>query len=166
MEKAVLETGADAPSQFRAVTERSTVDPLSVLLHNSTKLLSAPRSCITRKSGTHRIGRFLSLLTHNIFGVFNNTDPTNLTNIFRHYLLPDYATEWVANFTSNRTLSFSFNNNMERPKAYSSRLPQGSPISLILFLIYVLAMLNFWPQADAVNASYIDDNAMLQTASS
>lgn len=166
MERAALATGTVAQFQFWAVTGRSAVDTLSLLLHHQTEQLSISRSSIPRKGGLHRVGRFLSLLTHDISFVFNNTNPANLTNIFQHYLLPDNSTKWVINFTSNRTLSFSFDNNMEPPKSYRSGLPQGSLLSPILLLIYAQAMLNPLPQAGAVDASYIDNYPMLQTASS
>lgn len=84
----------------------------------------------------------------------------------QHYLLPDDAIELVMNFTSNRKLSFTFENNIEAPRSYNSELPQGSPISPILFLIYAQAMLNPILQAGAVDAFYINDDAMLRTVSS
>lgn len=136
MEKVALEIGAVTPFQFGATTGSSAVDALSLLLHHVTEAISALQSSIPRKSKTDIVGRFPSLLIHNIFRDFNNTDGANLTNIFGNYFLPDYITEWVANLNSNWKLFFSFESNMKRPKPYRSGLLQGSPISLILFLIY------------------------------
>jgi hypothetical protein len=76
--------------------------------------------------------------------------------------LPSYLVTWTRAFASNRTMSFSFDNHSETPKPYLSGLPQGSPASPVLFLIYAQAMLEA-PQLNmAENISYLDDDGLLQ----
>ena len=80
--------------------------------------------------------------------------------------MPNYLTNWVSAFNSDRRLAFGFDQQTEEPQPYKCGLPQGSPISPILFLIYSNAMLNqtHYP-ADATNTSYVDDVRMIQTSS-
>lgn len=62
-------------------------------------------------------------------------------------------------FLTNRTLSFSFNNRTETSKPFEGGLPQGSPLSPILFLIYIQSMLEE-TQPEKGTISYMDDDAL------
>jgi len=68
-------------------------------------------------------------------------------------------------FNTDCQLSFGFDQQTEKPQPYHCGLPQGSPVSPILFLIFSNAMLekSHYP-ADAVDTSYIDDVCMVQTS--
>jgi hypothetical protein len=59
-------------------------------------------------------------------------------------------------------MSFSFDNHCETPQPYLSGLPQGSPASPVLFLIYAQAMLKASQLDMAENISYLDDDGLLQ----
>ena len=78
-----------------------------------------------------------------------------------------YLTNWVAAFNTARKMAFGFDRQSEPPQPYCCGLPQGSPISAILFLIYSNAMLeNQNESTDAINTSYMDDVCMVQLSSS
>lgn len=47
-----------------------------------------------------------------------------------------YITNWSKNFCTNPTLSIHFENQQEIPKEFNSGLPQESPLSPILLVIY------------------------------
>ena len=72
-------------------------------------------------------------------GAFNNTDPKRLVKIMEARHLPSYLSNWTASFTAKRIMAFCFENNIEAPQPYDSGLPQGSPGSPVLFLIYAQA---------------------------
>ena len=77
--------------------------------------------------------------------------------------MPVYLTNWVAAFNTVRKMAFGFDRQSEPPQPYRCRLPQGSPISPILFLIYSNAMMeNQNDTTDAINTSYVDDVCMEQ----
>jgi len=77
--------------------------------------------------------------------------------------MPVYLTNWVAAFNMARKMAFGFDRQSEPPQQYRCGLPQGSPISPILFLIYSNAMMeNQNDTTDAINTSYVDDVCMVQ----
>jgi ribonuclease HI len=79
--------------------------------------------------------------------------------------MPSYLCEWTRSCTTNRILAFTFSQQLEDPKPFLSGLPQGSPASPILFLIYANAMLEVQHQPiRELNISYVDDTSFLQSS--
>jgi hypothetical protein len=79
--------------------------------------------------------------------------------------MPSYLCEWTRSFTTNRTLAFTFSEQLEDPKPFLCSLPHGSPASPILFLIYANAMLEIQHQPTReLNISYVDDTSFLQSS--
>jgi hypothetical protein len=56
--------------------------------------------------------------------------------------MPTYLINWTRNFTADQTLSFSFDNHLEPPKPFKNAIPQGSPVSPILFSIVMSAVMD------------------------
>jgi hypothetical protein len=106
-----------------------------------------------------------ALLAHNIEGAFNNTNPALLLQVMQQRGMPSYLCAWTRSFTTNRTLTFTFSQQLEDPKPFLCGLPQGSPASPILFLIYANAMLEVQHQPNrALNISYVNDTRFLQSS--
>jgi hypothetical protein len=81
--------------------------------------------------------------------------------------MPQYLTDWATDFTSDRTLSSCFDGLRETLKPFKAGLPQGSPASPILFLIYANAIMNpTIPMDDHLESecTYIDNVSMVQAA--
>jgi hypothetical protein len=74
-----------------------------------------------------------AVLTHDIEGAFNQVHPSTLLEVMRQRRMPLYLTRWVAAFNTDRKLAFGFDRQTEDPQPYRCGLPQGSPISPILF---------------------------------
>jgi ribonuclease HI len=148
--------GATHPSQMGAQPENSAID---ALLRTITPIAN---SLSKKKTGKYKPAR-PAVLTHDIEGAFNRVHPSTLQEIMYQRQMPSYLTRWVAAFNTARKMAFGFDRQSESPQPYQCGLPQGSPISPILFLIYSNAMLE--KQSDSSNTidtSYVDDICMIQ----
>ena len=76
-------------------------------------------------------------------------------------LLPTSLILWVSSFLDDRVLRLAFDNSIEAFKSILTSIPQGSPISPILFLIYIR---DLFKSANISFKSYLDD-ITLTTAS-
>jgi hypothetical protein len=98
------------------------------------------------------------MLTHDIEGAFNNTHPSLLDDVLRMRMMPTYLRDWVRAFTTDRRLGFALDARNEGPQPFKCGLPQGSPVSPVLFLIYANAALERSNRAGNVtDTSYVDD---------
>ena len=154
--KAAICVKALHSTQFGAIQNCSAIDALFAIVHPVSEAL-----CIPNKSKRPRQDR-PTFLANDIQGAFNNTDPIRLVRIMEARQLPTYLSKWTASFTAERTIAFCFDNRVEDPKLYNSGLPQGSPASPILFLIYAQAMLEALPTSKEKDISYLDDDGALQ----
>lgn len=99
-----------------------------------------------------------SLAAHDILGAFNFTRPDMLVKIMKMRKMPDYLIEWVRDFSTDRTLSFSFDNSIEEAKEFCLAIPQGSPASPNLFSIMMSAILDGTVlQPTTSSIVYVDD---------
>jgi len=148
--------GATHPSQMGAQPENSAVD---ALLRTITPIANS----ISKKKTTNQTPTRPAVLTLDIEGAFNQVHPPTLLQVMQQRRMPSYLIEWVAAFNTDRKIAFGFDQQSEEPQPYRCGLPQGSPISPILFLIYSNAMLErqHYP-ADAIDTSYVDDVCMIQ----
>ena len=104
-----------------------------------------------------------ALLTHDIEVAFNQVRPVTLEEIMHQRRMPLYLTKLVAAFNTARKMAFGFDQQSELPQPYQCGLPQRSPVSPILFLIYSNEILEKdvgFP--DTIDTSYVDDICMVQ----
>jgi len=156
---AALRCGATHPSQMGAQPENSAVD---ALLRTITPIATAISKKIT-KEGTPRP----AVLIHDIEGAFNQVHPSTLREVMYQRRMPKYLTNWISAFNTERKIAFGFDQQSEDPQPYLCGLPQGSPVSPILFLIFSNAMLEKqdYPMG-TTDTSYVDDVCMVQMAKS
>jgi len=104
----------------------------------------------------------LSSLFLDIKAGFDNLDNPTLAHILREGGMPVYLVSGVASFLGDRSCTLVFQRVPGTPAAVNVRAPQGSPISHLLFLIYVSPLHFRIPRG--LMLSYVD-NFALTTAS-
>jgi hypothetical protein len=138
-----------------AQSENSAVD---ALLRTITPIATAISKKKT-KNGAPRP----AVLTYDIEGTFNQVHPSTLHEVMHQRRLPMYLTNWVSAFNTDRKIAFGFDQQSEDPQPFQCDLPQGSPVSPILFLIFSNTMLEKQDYPlDATDTSYVDDICMVQ----
>jgi len=151
--------GATHPSQMEAQPENSAID---ALLQTITPTANSISKKTTNQYPTRPAG-----LTHDIEGAFNQVRPATLEEIKHQRGMPLYLTKWVTAFNTASKMAFGFDQQSELPQPYQCSLPQGSPVSPILFLIYSNTMLEKDEDfPDTIDTSYVDDVCMVQLSRS
>jgi hypothetical protein len=102
-----------------------------------------------------------STLFLDVKGAFDHVSKNRLLQIMISLLLPTSLILWVSTFLDDRVLRLAFDNSIEAFRSILTGIPQGSPISPILFLIYIR---DLFKSANIKFRSYLD-NISLTTAS-
>ncbi|KAI1002599.1 hypothetical protein K3495_g5599 [Podosphaera aphanis] len=107
--------------------------------------------------------RNTSTLFLDVKGAFDHVSKNQLLHIMSRLGLPVSLLSWVSTFLSNRQLRLSFDRQTEAFTNIKTGILQGSPISPILFLIYIRDM--FRSKA-IMFLSYIDDISLTVSSTS
>lgn len=128
------------PTQIGGRAKKSAIDA-ALLLQNYIQ------SCKAAK-------RKVSTLFVDVKGAFDHVAHQRLLKILLDLKLPPNLITWVASFLQKRMLRIAFDGQIEDFSEVFSGVPQGSPISSILFLIYIRDLF----KSDKVKwISYVDD---------
>lgn len=106
-----------------------------------------------------------STLFLDIKGAFDHVAKNQLLAVLKKLRLPASLISWVSSFVSQRQLRLSFDNQTEEFNALETGIPQGSPVSPILFLIYIRELFPSIPKSVRV-LSYMDDIALATASTS
>ena len=96
-------------------------------------------------------------------GAFDHVSKNRLLQIMISLLLPTSLILWVSSFLDDRVLRLAFDNSIEAFKSILTSIPQGSPISPILFLIYIRDLFKL---ANVSFRSYLDDITLITASNS
>ncbi|RAO74379.1 uncharacterized protein BHQ10_010391 [Talaromyces amestolkiae] len=80
--------------------------------------------------------RVASGLTLDVTGAFNNVNHIRMLHDLRKRQVPDEITGWIRNFLSHRRTSIVLLEGKMGEFDINTGIPQGSPLSLILFLFF------------------------------
>ena len=98
-------------------------------------------------------------------GAFDHISANQLLSICKELGLPIAFTQWVATFISNWKIQLSFNGQTQEKIKIKTGIPQGSPISLILFMLYLYNICRLKTEG-AYTLSYANDFAITVTLNS
>ena len=102
-----------------------------------------------------------------IKGAFDHVSKTKLLKIMDNLQLPEKVKTWTQSFLENRQLQLTFNGQIEELSPVKTGVPQGSPVSPILFLIYVSGLAKDTAlDSNSTLISYIDDIAIATKSTS
>jgi len=132
------------PNQCGSLPGLSTYDAC-LTLTNDVKTLQRPRLKVS--------SMFLDIKAG-----FDNVDNNTLARILREGGIPPYLGSWVSSFLGERSCTLIFQGAPGTPSPVKVGAHQGSPISPLLFLLYV-ALLHF-EIPGALMISYVDDFAL------
>ena len=110
-----------------------------------------------------RYNKKTSTLFLDIKGAFDHVAKNKLLDIMKSRNLPVSLLSWTKSFLSRRRLRLAFDGQIEPFEPIETGIPQGSPVSPLLFLIYIRDL--FTSKACQV-LSYIDDIALIASSSS
>src|SRR6266581_8954734 len=125
-------------------------------------LLNNIQSKNNRRKARQRIATILFL---DVKGAFDHVSANQLLTIYKELGLPIAFTQWVATFMSNRKVQLSFNGKTQEKIKIETGIPQGSPISPILFSLYVRNICSQETKG-AYPLSYVDYFAITVTSNS
>ena len=129
------------PNQYGSLPGLSTSDAVATLTHEvrtlQRPLLKASTLFLDIKAG------------------FNNVNATKLRGLLLSKDIPSYMVDWVSSFLTGRRCTLVFPGAPDISAPVSVGTPQGSPLSPLLFLIYV-APLHFHILT-GIMVSYLDD---------
>jgi len=114
------------PNQCGSLPGLSTYDAV-LTLFNNVRTLQRPRLKV-------------SSLFLDIKARFDNVDNSTLARILREGGIPRYVVSWVSSFLGARSCTLVFQGTPGTPAPVKAGGPQGSPISPLLFLLYLSAL--------------------------
>jgi ribonuclease HI len=110
------------PNHFGGRPGRSTEDALMILSESIHQ--------------AWRYNKVFTVIFMDIAGAFNHVHYERLIHNMRQRRMPPIIIQWVQNFLKSRTTQLRFNGETHDAIEISAGIPQGSPISPILFMIY------------------------------
>ena len=99
------------------------------------------------------------MLTANIKGAFDSILPGRLVRRLREQGWFHKLVQWVASFTTNRKIRIRLDSIIGSSTNVDCGLPQGSPVSPILFMLYIAPLFSFGKPGRRFG--YADDIALL-----
>lgn len=105
-----------------------------------------------------RSGKVLTAALFDIKGAFNGVDSASLLHSLRKRRMPETAVQWIESFLSDRKAQMLINSyNSQTAELYRAGLPQGSPLSPVLFLFFNADLVQQKIDANGGSLAFIDD---------
>ena len=107
--------------------------------------------------GAWKEKKIYSAVFMDIAGPFNNVHHERLIHNLRKRQIPHVISLWVASFLRGRSTQLQFNGAKSERIPAPVGVPQGSPLSPLLYMYYNADLLDIAPQHRATGLGFIDD---------
>ena len=107
-----------------------------------------------------------SVLFMDIKGAFDHVSANQLLKICQQLELPKSLCYWIKSFMQDRKIQLKFDGNSQEMTDINIRIPQDSPVSPILFLIYIRFLFNKRINTSERILSYLDDIGLAVSSNS
>src|SRR5947199_10492845 len=101
-----------------------------------------------------------------IKGAFDHVSANQMLKICQKLQLPKSLYYWIRSFLQNRKVQLKFDGNSQEMTNIEIGIPQGSPISPILFLIYIRFLFTERVNTSERILSYLDDIGLVISSKS
>jgi len=136
--------------QFGSLAGLSTSDATTTVAHEVRTLQMA--------------GRKVSTLFLDIKGGFDNVNPSTMCSMLKEKAVNPYLVSWTRSFLTGRTCRLRYQGSPKVFAPVAVGTPQGSPVSPLLFVIYVSRLHLQIPQG--LTLPYVDDFGLTVSATS
>jgi hypothetical protein len=136
-------------SQMGARKNRSTLSALTLL------------AATIKSAWAMRRDFVVSMLSLDISGAYDNVPHERLLYILRAKGFPEWIVKFVQGFTGQKETSLVFSGYQSPPIAVATGIPQGSPLSPILFLFFVSNLLNSFEEGATQGIGFVDDTNLI-----
>jgi len=102
-----------------------------------------------------------SLLQLDIKGVFDRVCYLRLLDTLRKKGFPPWLVRWVQSYLTNRTATLSFDGEESTPHPIDAGVPQGSPHSPILFILYIASLYEPLEEVAKISVIGADDTNII-----
>ena len=143
-------------TQMGGRQQRSAIDTALLLLH----YIQGQR--VPKKGGKRPRNVVTTTVFLDIKGAFDYVKKPQLLRIIEELGLPQTLRNWVDCFVTDRSIQLAFEGQIQQPTPLTTGVPQGSPVSPILFLLYVSHIIG----KRGLQLSYIDDFSLSVTSRS
>jgi hypothetical protein len=106
--------------------------------HRSTEV--AVKMVVEAATEARRSGGIASLLQLDIKGAFDSVHHQWMIQILRLAGYPPWSQQWISSYLADREAYFAFDNQRSIMFKIAARVPQGSPLSPVLFLLYIATL--------------------------
>jgi len=144
-----LEAKLVSPQQAGALPKRSATDLVAAFVHDAEWGLA--------------MRQVTSILTLDVQGAFDAVLPNRLLNRMRQQGWPLATLRMVQNFLTERSVQVRLEGEVTERMPLTCGTPQGSPLSPLLYVLYLAELLN---QNTKLRFGYADDIALVRTSKS
>ncbi|TVY59574.1 putative RNA-directed DNA polymerase from transposon X-element, partial [Lachnellula suecica] len=148
--EAIEQHGLIPNTQMGARRGRSIETALELLTEQIQTVWKSPKHVVT-------------MLLLDLFGAFDTVHPERMLDVLRKRRMPGWVVRWVQSFMTNRTTTLVLQGHETKPFNITAGVPQGSTLSLILFLIYAAELLEICerPFEGITAVGFADDTNIL-----